>query len=59
MVRNIPRSIAKMGTAANEIAMGRFDVRIQESHTDQVGRLANTINSRQTESSVHRRYGLK
>ncbi len=44
MVRHITRPLARMTQATEKIALGRFDVAIHESRTDEIGRLANTIN---------------
>jgi two-component system sensor histidine kinase CpxA len=44
LVRNITRPIAHITRTAEQIALGRFDVAIQESRTDEIGRLANAIN---------------
>jgi two-component system sensor histidine kinase CpxA len=44
LVRNITGPLARMTRAAEEIARGRFDVRINEPRADEIGRLANAIN---------------
>ncbi len=44
MVRNITRPLARLTQAAEQIARGRFDVRLHESRTDEIGRLAGAIN---------------
>jgi two-component system sensor histidine kinase CpxA len=44
LVRNITRPLARMTTAAEQIARGRFDVRIREPRADEIGRLADSIN---------------
>ena len=44
LVRNITRSLARMTNAAEEIAKGRLDVRIDERRADEIGRLANAVN---------------
>ena len=44
LVRNITRPLARMTHAAEEIAKGGFDVRINEPRADEIGRLANAIN---------------
>ncbi len=44
LVRNITRPLARMTAATEEIARGRFDVRIKESRVDEIGRLATSIN---------------
>ena len=44
LVRNITRPLARMTHAAEEIARGNFDVRINEPRTDEIGRLASAIN---------------
>lgn len=43
-VRHITRSLARMTHATEEIAKGRFDVRISEPRADEIGRLASAIN---------------
>ena len=44
MVRNITRPISQVTEAAQEIARGRFDVRLNEKRTDELGRLGRSIN---------------
>ena len=44
LVRNITRPLARMTHAAEEIARGRFDVRINEPRADEIGRLGSSIN---------------
>jgi two-component system sensor histidine kinase CpxA len=44
LVSNITRSLARMTRAAEEIARGRFDVRIDEPRADEIGRLGSAIN---------------
>lgn len=44
LVRNITGPLARMTRAAEEIAKGGFDVRINEPRADEIGRLANAIN---------------
>jgi two-component system sensor histidine kinase CpxA len=44
LVRNITRPLARMTHAAEEIARGNFDVRINEPRADEIGRLASAIN---------------
>jgi len=44
LVRNITRPLARMTHAAEEIAKGRFDVRINEPRADEIGRLGSSIN---------------
>ncbi|MCD6296470.1 MAG: hypothetical protein DRH24_10065 [Deltaproteobacteria bacterium] len=44
LVRNITGPIARMTDAAEEIAKGRFDVRINEPRADEIGRLGSSIN---------------
>jgi two-component system sensor histidine kinase CpxA len=44
LVRNITRPLARMTHAAEEIAKGSFDVRINEPRADEIGRLASAIN---------------
>jgi two-component system sensor histidine kinase CpxA len=43
-VSHITRSLARMTRATEEIAKGRFDVRINEPRADEIGRLARAIN---------------
>ncbi len=43
-VRHITRPLARMTRATEEIAKGRFDVRINEPRKDEIGRLASAIN---------------
>ncbi|MBN1104337.1 MAG: HAMP domain-containing histidine kinase [Deltaproteobacteria bacterium] len=44
LVRNITRPLARMTRATEEIAGGRFDVRIHEPRSDEIGRLGSAIN---------------
>ena len=44
LVRNITGPLARMTRAAEEIAKGGFDVRINEPRADEIGRLASAIN---------------
>lgn len=44
LLRNITGPLARMTRAAEEIAKGGFDVRINEPRADEIGRLANAIN---------------
>jgi len=44
LVRNITGPLTRMTRAAEEIAKGRFDVRINEPRADEIGRLASAIN---------------
>ncbi len=44
LVRSITRPLGRMTLATEEIAKGKFDVSIQLSRTDEIGRLANAIN---------------
>jgi len=44
MIRNITRPLARMTAAAEEIAKGKFKVRIREPRSDEIGRLATSIN---------------
>jgi two-component system, OmpR family, sensor histidine kinase CpxA len=44
LVRNITRPLARMTHAAEEIARGRFDVRVNEPRADEIGRLGSSIN---------------
>jgi two-component system sensor histidine kinase CpxA len=44
LVRNITGPLARMTRAAEEIAKGKFDVRINETRADEIGRLGNAIN---------------
>lgn len=44
LVRNITRPLSRMTHAAEEIAKGRFDVRINEPRADEIGRLGSSIN---------------
>jgi two-component system sensor histidine kinase CpxA len=44
LVRRITRPLARMTRATEEIAKGRFDVSIDEGRSDEIGRLAKTIN---------------
>lgn len=43
-VRHITRPLARMTNAAGEIARGRFEVRLDDSRTDEIGRLSRAIN---------------
>jgi two-component system sensor histidine kinase CpxA len=43
-VRGITRAIGQMTTAAEQIAEERFDVRVDERRTDEIGRLGKAIN---------------
>ena len=43
-MRNITRPLARMTNAAEKIAKGGFDVRINEPRADEIGRLASAIN---------------
>jgi two-component system sensor histidine kinase CpxA len=44
LVRDINRSIAQLTTAANRIAEGRFDVRVDQRRHDELGALGEAIN---------------
>lgn len=44
LVRHITRPLARMTGAAEEIARGKFDVKIKERRADEIGRLGNAIN---------------
>ncbi len=44
LVRNITRPLGRMTRATEEIAKGRFDVTIDETRTDEIGRLGSAIN---------------
>jgi two-component system sensor histidine kinase CpxA len=44
LVRDINRSIAQLTTAANQIAEGRFDVRVDQRRRDELGALGQAIN---------------
>ncbi|MBU0910637.1 MAG: HAMP domain-containing histidine kinase [Proteobacteria bacterium] len=44
LVRNITGPLTRMTRAAEEVAKGRLDVRINEPRTDEIGRLASAIN---------------
>ena len=44
MVRSITRPLVRMTRATEKIARGRFEVSIQERRTDEIGRLAKSIN---------------
>jgi two-component system sensor histidine kinase CpxA len=44
LVRNITGPLARMTRAAEEIAKGGFDIRINEPRADEIGRLASAIN---------------
>ncbi len=52
MVRNITRPLARMTSATEEIANGRFDMSIHEPRTDEIGRLAKAINHMTARLSV-------
>jgi len=43
-VRSITKPVARMMSAAREITRGRFDVRLDTSRTDEIGRLSTAIN---------------
>ena len=43
-VRHITKPLAKMTQAADRIAQGRFDVRLDEKRKDEIGRLAKAVN---------------
>jgi two-component system sensor histidine kinase CpxA len=51
LVRNITRPIARMTQAAEEIARGRFEVRIEDKREDEIGRLGSAINHMTTRLS--------
>jgi two-component system, OmpR family, sensor histidine kinase CpxA len=44
LVRDLNRSIAQLTTAANQIAEGRFDVRVDQRRRDELGALGQAIN---------------
>ena len=44
MVRSLTRPIVEMTGATEEISKGRFDVRVDEKRTDEIGRLGRAIN---------------
>jgi two-component system sensor histidine kinase CpxA len=44
LIRNITKPIVRMTRATEEIAKGNFAVSIQEARTDEIGRLAKSIN---------------
>jgi two-component system, OmpR family, sensor histidine kinase CpxA len=44
LVRDLNRSIAQLTTAANQIAEGRFDVRVDQQRRDELGALGQAIN---------------
>jgi two-component system sensor histidine kinase CpxA len=44
LVRNITKPLARITLAAEKIAGGRFDIAIHEPRTDEIGRLARSIN---------------
>ena len=44
LVRGITRAISQMTRATGEIAEGRFDTRVPESRTDELGSLATAVN---------------
>jgi two-component system sensor histidine kinase CpxA len=44
LVRDMNRSIAQLTTAANQIAEGRFDVRVDQRRRDELGALGQAIN---------------
>lgn len=43
-VRSIVRPLAQVEATATKIAQGNFDIRLQQSHRDEIGRLCETIN---------------
>lgn len=43
-VRSIVRPLAQVEATATKIAQGNFDIRLQQSHKDEIGRLCGTIN---------------
>ena len=51
LARNITRPIGRMTRAAEEIARGRFEIRIEERRADEIGRLGNAINHMTTRLS--------
>jgi two-component system, OmpR family, sensor histidine kinase CpxA len=51
LAKNITRPIARMTRAAEEIARGRFEVRIEERREDEIGRLGSAINHMTTRLS--------
>ena len=44
LVRNLTRPIGQMTGAAEQIAQGRFDTRVSENRSDEIGRLGKAIN---------------
>ncbi len=44
LVRHITKPLERMTQAAEKIALGRFDVRIEERRADEIGRLGRAIN---------------
>lgn len=44
LVRNVTRSISQMTHATEQIAEGRFDARVDDTRTDELGRLGQAIN---------------
>jgi two-component system sensor histidine kinase CpxA len=44
LVRDINRSIAQLTAAANQIAEGRFDTRVEEARRDELGALGHAVN---------------
>jgi two-component system sensor histidine kinase CpxA len=44
LVRDMSRSIAQMTTAANQIAQGHFDIRVNDRRRDELGALGQSIN---------------
>ncbi|MFH1136709.1 MAG: HAMP domain-containing sensor histidine kinase [Pseudomonadota bacterium] len=51
LVRHITKPLARMTEAADRMAQGRFDVRIDEDRRDEIGRLARAINDMSTQLS--------
>lgn len=51
LARSITRPIARMTRAAEEIARGRFEVRIEDHRADEIGRLGSAINHMTTRLS--------
>jgi DNA-binding response OmpR family regulator/signal transduction histidine kinase len=51
LAKNITRPIARMTRAAEEIAKGKFEVRIEEHRADEIGRLGSAINHMTTRLS--------
>ncbi|HSH93056.1 MAG TPA: HAMP domain-containing sensor histidine kinase [Roseimicrobium sp.] len=54
-VRGLTRSISKLSTATDQIAEGRFDIRVDETRRDELGQLGGAINrmSSRLEGYVH------